>query len=363
MAQIITAQHCDVKRNHTGIMNALKVHAKMAHREYMYRWPVKLKGGGKAYVEGPTIKLANDLARIYGNCRVDTWMYETATHYVFSSTFTDYETGYQLNRMFKQRKGQTMGLKDADRQEDIVFQIGQSKSIRNVVVNALRTYADFMMEEAQDSLLDWIEGNQDKARARLVEHFAALQIDMARVNRVIGRPAEKWLVPDMARLQAEIQSIQDGMADGDDLYPVDDLEAADLKDAADKKPTPEREQQPVDEAAEPDKTEDKPPAETKAQKAAAAKAKKAAAAKAKKEAAAKKDKPADTDEVVDPDTGEVTEPEPAATEPEPDQGNNLQESVTPSEPGINEGDSPPIKSQPAEPEEPEGTDSDELNWD
>ena len=56
-------------------------------------------------------------------------------------------------------------------------------------------------------------------RSKAVTRLAELKIEPKRVEAVIGRPADKWLAPDVARVIAEIQAINDGMALADDLYP------------------------------------------------------------------------------------------------------------------------------------------------
>jgi hypothetical protein len=64
--------------------------------------------------------------------------------WVFYARFTDIETGFSMERAYRQRKSQSsIKSRDADRQLDIAYQIGQSKAIRNCVVNSLQIYADF----------------------------------------------------------------------------------------------------------------------------------------------------------------------------------------------------------------------------
>jgi hypothetical protein len=41
--------------------------AAAAGSDWFYRFPVKKKDGGQDWIEGPSIKLANDIARIFGN--------------------------------------------------------------------------------------------------------------------------------------------------------------------------------------------------------------------------------------------------------------------------------------------------------
>lgn len=299
MAQIITRQKVAVKRDRAEILATMKSLALQAGPAYFYSIPYKDRKTGKTVrVEGPSIKLAVDLAREYGNCAAECVVQrETPTHWTLAARFVDYETGFTYSRPFNQRRNQNTGLKDTARQEDSVFQIAVSKAIRNVIVGALRTYADDAMAHAKSGLLQRINGKPEAARGWLVKQFERLEIPLAWVERQIGRKAADWLVPDMARLYGEVGSIDDDMVDWRDIYP--DPNAADVdedgvvieqkkaepkkaKPAAKakaqepqpepepetaKEPDPEPEPEPEAEpeaAAEPD---DEPPAEAEAEQA------------------------------------------------------------------------------------------------
>ena len=172
------------------------------------------------WIEGPSIKLANDTARIFGNNINEVREIDVGDAWTFYARFTDIETGFSMERAYRQRKGQTsVKSKDADRQLDIAYQIGQSKAIRNCIVNALQIYADFAFEEARNSLVDKIGKKLEDYRARTIEGIAKIPVELIRVERVIGRPAKDWLAPDIARVLAMMRAIADGMASADDSFP------------------------------------------------------------------------------------------------------------------------------------------------
>lgn len=227
---IVTAQPCRIKRSVPEFLQRVKVLAQMAGEDYCYRFPVKTKDGGKKFIEGPTIQLANDLAREYMNNMVDVRAVEQPTCWLFYARFVDFETGFCLTRAFKQRKSQKTMNTDAERAEDIVFQIGQSKAIRNVVVNALQTFADFAFREARGSLVKQIGDNLpgwiDKMRRGITEK----KYDLKRIEAAVGNTIDKWLAPDVARVLAELKSIQDGMATFEDIYPLPGSGVADLNE-------------------------------------------------------------------------------------------------------------------------------------
>jgi hypothetical protein len=171
--RIIGAQHVEVYRDEAKILQKLTTLAAAASDSWFYRFPVKTKGGGTEYVEGPSIKLANDLARIYGNCVIEVRELDVGDCFVFYARFTDIETGFSMERAYRQRKSQTsIKTKDVDRQLDLMYQVGQSKALRNVIVNALQTYSDFAFESARNSLVEKIGADLDRWRERTLQGLA-----------------------------------------------------------------------------------------------------------------------------------------------------------------------------------------------
>lgn len=218
-----------VERDEARILQRLRVFAAAAGEEFFYRFPVKTKGGGTDYIEGPSIKCALAVARAYGNCDIDVRTNDAGDSWLFYARFVDFETGFTMTRAFQQRKSQQTMKTDNGRALDIVFQIGQSKAIRNVVCNALGMFTDFAFEEAKNAIVSRVGKNLENYRTKVLSRLSDMKIDVKRVETVLGRSADKWLAPDVARIIAEIQAINDGMALGEDLYPP-------LNGVPDKKP-------------------------------------------------------------------------------------------------------------------------------
>jgi hypothetical protein len=215
---VFGAQAVAVHRDEARILQRLKVLASAAGDDWYYRFPVKDKGK-TSWIEGPSIKCANAVAREYGNCEVDCRAQDLGSAILFHARFVDLETGYALTRPFQQRKGASrLGGSDEGRREDITFQIGASKAIRNVVVNGLQTYTDFAFSEAKQALVDKIGNDIEKWRNRTVERIGA-RVDLKRVEAVIGRTADKWLAPDIARVIAMGKAVDDGMSTWDETFP------------------------------------------------------------------------------------------------------------------------------------------------
>jgi hypothetical protein len=220
--RIIGAQHVAVTRDEDKIFTKLAIVAARAGTDWFYRYPVRNNRENRTdWIEGPSIKLANDIARIFGNCAVEVRELDVGDAWVFYSRFTDIETGFSMERAYRQRKSQTsIKTKDYDRQQDIAYQIGQSKAIRNVVVNSLQIYSDFAFEEARNSLVDKIGKDIGAWRARTVEGLLKMPVELARAERIVGRPSKDWLATDIAQIIAVMKAVHDGMATVDESFPA-----------------------------------------------------------------------------------------------------------------------------------------------
>ena len=218
---IITAQKVANPRNLKKVMGDLSVLAKAAGSKYVYSWEVKNKDNTKSRIEGATIVLAQDLARTWGNCQVDCTVRDDGAYWTFHARFVDLETGYSITRPFQQRKGQDTGMRDQGRALDIVFQIGASKAIRNVICNALPTMADRCVEWAKSGLLERITGNRKGAEEYLLNQLGQFGIALELVEGKFARKWKDFRVEDLASLYGEIESIRDGFLSVDDAYPAD----------------------------------------------------------------------------------------------------------------------------------------------
>lgn len=218
--RVIGAQPVAVYRDESKILQKLKALAAAAGKDWFYRFPVRKKEGGQDWVEGPSIKLANDVARIFGNNVNEVRELDVGDAWIFYARFTDIETGFSMERAYRQRKSQmSMKTKDADRQLDIAYQIGQSKAIRNCIVNALQVYADYAFDEARGSLVEKIGKDIERWRERTIEGLRNMPVELTRVERVVGRAAKDWLAPTIAEIVAVMKSVADGMASIDDVFP------------------------------------------------------------------------------------------------------------------------------------------------
>jgi len=234
--RVIGAQPVTVYRDETKVLARIKALAAAAGTDWFYRYPVRKRikdektgreDWGTDWIEGPSIKLANDVARIFGNNVNEIRELDVGDAWVFYARFTDIETGFSMERAYRQRKGQTsLKTKDVDRQLDIAYQIGQSKAIRNCIVNSLQIYADFAFEEARNSLVDKIGKDIERYRERTIQGLKNMPVELGRVERMLGRAAKDWLAPDIAKIVAQMKAVADGMTTIDEAFPPIEQEAS-----------------------------------------------------------------------------------------------------------------------------------------
>lgn len=207
-------------RDKAVILQDIKAAAAAAGDDWYYRFPVRNKKENRIdYIEGASIKLANYVALVYGNCDVDTRVQDLGDSWIIYARFIDFENGYSLTRPFQQRKqGSRLGGDDDGRRLEIAQQIGASKAIRNVICNALNFFTDFAFEEAKQALVERIGKELPKYRERTIEKVTA-HVAIARVEAVVGRVSAEWLAPDVARVIALMKGVADGMASLDDTFP------------------------------------------------------------------------------------------------------------------------------------------------
>ncbi len=341
-AQIITAQRVAFKRNMPDILREAKVLATAAAQKFYYSMPFKERGkdGGKdrtVHVEGPSIDCAMAALLIYGNCRVENFpARETTTHWTFMAQFVDYEKGVTVVRAFNQRKSQTTGIRDVERNLDIVFQIGQSKAIRNVIVSALKWLTDEMFDAAKSGVLRRIEDKPDQAREWLTDQFYQIGVDVSRVSRIVTRTVDKWNARDMAKLFAELSSVKDGFADADDLWPTSEGDALrreqENREADKHSESLEKDREFLDGGGQQTQQQDQKPADPKPEE-----TKPATRTATRKQAAAKTPAPIENA----PETGVTTDkPAPATSQEKPTESPLDQAERT-----LKEDDKPPVQQQ------------------
>jgi hypothetical protein len=274
----VTALSVQKPRNLDKVVAAMENEAKYAGAKFWYKLPF---GGG---IEGPSIGLAVSLAREWGNCAVTMDVQETDEAFFFTGRFIDLEKGYQLERAFRQRKSPKLGKFDAERTQDIAFQIGQSKTIRNVILNSVpRWLVERTIQAAKAAVAAGITPEKLIAeRKKIVEAFAAKKVSLERLVAKIGKGMTEWTAFDIADLRGDYSALTSGDATIEELFPsyvppapagpinVDDLPVAGSAPKAQEAPRSDADDSMTEEekaaAVELEKAEAKAPAKKPEQK-------------------------------------------------------------------------------------------------
>ena len=218
-----------VARPRAPRLNAIKeaclAEAELLGKGGFYVWDVQTKDGPKV-VHGPSIGMMLVCARNWGDCAVDVEVQEHGRTFVFVASFVDLETGYNLRRAHRQRKSQNIGSGyEAERAEDMIFQIGQSKAIRNVIRNALPRW---LTEAAENAAADAAYSDVNKvgvaeSAKRGIKAFREdFGVTVEQLVAKIGRPVDDWTARDIVSLQTAMAALHGGEATVDQIFPTND---------------------------------------------------------------------------------------------------------------------------------------------
>ncbi|MFA6145536.1 MAG: hypothetical protein WCW84_09995 [Sulfurimonas sp.] len=216
----VTAMAVLKPRNLNRVISKCVEEASIAGEEFLYSW----KQGG-SIIEGLTIGAALSIVRNFGNCFVDVDVEERSNAYIFTAYFCDLETGFNLSRSFRQNKASPKtkygkDIYEGERGTDIIFQIGQSKAIRNVVLNAVpRWLATKVMEEAKNNAMATINNmGEVKARQLIMRKIENLKVELVRVENIYGK-SKSWDKVKLVQLSSALKSLENGYEDEETLFP------------------------------------------------------------------------------------------------------------------------------------------------
>lgn len=203
-------------RDENTVMSRAEHEARMLGDAAYYAW-----GKGKDAVQGVSVKLAMVLARCWGNCEVDAQLVgETPDAWIYEATFFDKETGFTYRRPFRQSKEWTVyGKFDNERKDDMRFQIGASKAVRNVILNALpEWYVSRAIDAAMGGVREKIEQaisqyGIDAIRQKAIEALARYA-QPEKILAYIGRKHVSQLdINDLVHLRTMLTAFESGAED------------------------------------------------------------------------------------------------------------------------------------------------------
>lgn len=255
------------ERDLTRVLARCLEEASIAGEDFYYSWKQ-----GDDIIEGLSAGAALAVARNFGNCAVEVQRVEdVGGAHIFYGAFVDLETGFNLVRPFRQNKQSPKSKKgkeiySGDRGQDVMFQIGASKAIRNVVLNAAPKWlTEKVLERAKEKVIEQIKKlGPEKVKARIASKANSLGIDMKRVERTYG--AERsWGNETFVHILSALKQVEDGMEKDVDLFPLIDDETAKKNIVAEsaKKVEQSAPKQEEERKPEPKKTEQQPEPKTK----------------------------------------------------------------------------------------------------
>lgn len=237
-----TAMQVQRPRSLAKVEKALLDEARHAGESFYYGW-----GAGGNKVEGPSQELAHAMARCWGNCAVEPGaIQETADSWIVPAGFVDLETGFTLVRQFRQSKKWTVhGKFDAERKDDVRFQIGQSKAARNVILKALPKWlANKAMEEAKAGVRKKIEDyiNRNGLPAAVDYTIKTLEKEGVKEERVLLKfelaDRRGLTIDHLVTLKGDIHAIQNGLDWPDALFPGGEPETKVKRSKLNDEPSP-----------------------------------------------------------------------------------------------------------------------------
>lgn len=198
--------------------------AALAGEDFYYGW----RAGADA-IEGPSVKMAMCIARNWGNCAVDTLpVQDLPDCWIFTAAFVDLETGFTLTRQFRQSKDwKVHGKLDEERKADVRFQIGQSKAVRNVILNAIpSSLVSRALEAAKQGVRDELdklikEHGFAKVADRLISALSKAGVKEYAVLAKCGVADRKGLgVDHLVVLRGDLNALQNGQERAEVLFPA-----------------------------------------------------------------------------------------------------------------------------------------------
>ena len=238
--EYVTAKHVSLPRNIKAIMKEAIDIAELSGELFFYRWETSSTSHGtgetkKGFVIGHSVKLTNEAVRIFGNCVIHQKpVIQTPSAWIFTTAFIDLQTGFTRERQFRMDKQWPVyGRMDRFRKDDIRFQIGQSKSDRNVVMNSLpQIILERMLETAINSVRKQIEfkikdvygGDIQKAIDELLKAFVPYAISQELIEKKLDLKCDKWDINTLVMLTGDVKALKGGNETKDTLYSLDETD-------------------------------------------------------------------------------------------------------------------------------------------
>ncbi len=185
-----------------------------------YSIPYQDGKGGQVRVEGPSIRAAMPLARLWGNCVVGARITDDAPEYTdVEARFLDYETNFMLTRphrvskLLKRRDGKIQKL-DPQRQL-MAVQAGVSKAIRNAICDGIpRAFVHRYVSYAKQIVAGQEPDKKmpKKAVDACVAEYKALGVSKEMLELKLAKKSGAWTGNDRAELVSWYTALSENSA-------------------------------------------------------------------------------------------------------------------------------------------------------
>jgi hypothetical protein len=111
---------------------------------------------------------------------------------------------------------------DGERQEDIVFQIGQSKTQRNAITRAMPGWlVEKAIETAKQAVLSGISPETiHLARLKVIDFFSKYGVSQAQIETERGRVIDHWTPRDIVDLRGMATALKEGRVSAAEIFPA-----------------------------------------------------------------------------------------------------------------------------------------------
>lgn len=168
--------------------------------------------------EGPTVHLARDLARIWGNIQYgvhELSRNDDAGYSEIQAYAWDVQTNSRQSRTFQVPHAR-MARKERQKLTDLgdIYLNNQNqgaKAVRECIFGVLPAW---FVDEAEQICRNTLQNGDGTPLAKRIEQcvdaFAGIQVNASALEKRVGRPRAKWEAQDLASLLTSYQSIQRG---------------------------------------------------------------------------------------------------------------------------------------------------------
>lgn len=208
----------------------------------VYSFP---RGGQE--VTGPSIRLAETLARNWGNIQCGVRELEQSGNQSLMEAFAhDLETNYRVTKQFtvahtRKAKGSIQALSDP---RDI-YELAANQGSRRLRACILAVIPVDIVEEALRQCELTLQSHSvcdEKSVSEMLSAFSRFNVSPKQIEAYLGKSAQALNTTDMARLKKVFAGLRDGMAKAEDIFPTPPSHAAEVNQALASEQKPEKAQ-------------------------------------------------------------------------------------------------------------------------